>query len=196
MAPVLERCDREGMRALDATSQRNRRLYERHGFAAEEPFAPPGGRRCGRCGASQQQMGSDTAWWNSSASMRYERWTLHAATLSGPPMAANGCSIMAGSIASAATVARGHRTARQRRRPRHGGARTRPPPGLLTSGSGPGGELVTAPSGEGQGADQQAAPASRRSYESRARKTSAHRSHRHAHLAAKKPPNAIAPHIT
>jgi hypothetical protein len=34
MAPVLARCDREGMRAyLDATSQRNRRLYERHGFA-------------------------------------------------------------------------------------------------------------------------------------------------------------------
>ena len=44
MAPVLARCDREGMRAyLDATSQRNRRLYEWHGFAAEEPFAPPGG---------------------------------------------------------------------------------------------------------------------------------------------------------
>jgi hypothetical protein len=33
-----------GARAyLDATSQRNRRLYERHGFQAEEPFAPPGG---------------------------------------------------------------------------------------------------------------------------------------------------------
>jgi GNAT superfamily N-acetyltransferase len=44
MTPVLARCDREGVRAyLDATSQRNRRLYERHGFAAEEPFAPPGG---------------------------------------------------------------------------------------------------------------------------------------------------------
>jgi GNAT superfamily N-acetyltransferase len=44
MAPVLERCDREGVRAyLDATSERNRPLYERHGFQAEEPFAPPGG---------------------------------------------------------------------------------------------------------------------------------------------------------
>jgi hypothetical protein len=44
MAPVLERCDREGVRAyLDATSERNRRLYERHGFEAEEAFAPPGG---------------------------------------------------------------------------------------------------------------------------------------------------------
>jgi GNAT superfamily N-acetyltransferase len=44
MAPVLARCDREGVRAyLDATSERNKRLYERHGFEAEEPFAPPGG---------------------------------------------------------------------------------------------------------------------------------------------------------
>jgi GNAT superfamily N-acetyltransferase len=44
MAPVLERCDREGVRAyLDATSERNKRLYERHGFEAEEPFAAPGG---------------------------------------------------------------------------------------------------------------------------------------------------------
>ena len=44
MAPMLERCDREGVRAyLDATSERNKRLYERHGFEAEEPFAAPGG---------------------------------------------------------------------------------------------------------------------------------------------------------
>jgi hypothetical protein len=44
MAPVLERCDREGARAyLDATSERNKRLYERHGFQAEDPFASPGG---------------------------------------------------------------------------------------------------------------------------------------------------------
>jgi GNAT superfamily N-acetyltransferase len=44
IAPVLERCDREGVRAyLDATSERNKRLYERHGFEAEEPFAAPGG---------------------------------------------------------------------------------------------------------------------------------------------------------
>jgi GNAT superfamily N-acetyltransferase len=44
MAPVLARCDREGVRAyLDATTKRNKRLYERHGFQAEDPFAPPGG---------------------------------------------------------------------------------------------------------------------------------------------------------
>jgi ribosomal protein S18 acetylase RimI-like enzyme len=44
MAPALERCDREGVRAyLDATSERNKRLYERHGFEAEAAFAPPGG---------------------------------------------------------------------------------------------------------------------------------------------------------
>ena len=44
MAPVLERCDREGARAyLDATNERNKRLYERHGFKAEDPFAASGG---------------------------------------------------------------------------------------------------------------------------------------------------------
>ena len=44
MGPVLERCDREGVRAyLDATSERNKRLYERHGFVAQDQFAPPGG---------------------------------------------------------------------------------------------------------------------------------------------------------
>jgi GNAT superfamily N-acetyltransferase len=44
MAPVLERCDRDGLRAyLDATSARNRRLYERHGFRASGEFAPGGG---------------------------------------------------------------------------------------------------------------------------------------------------------
>jgi ribosomal protein S18 acetylase RimI-like enzyme len=44
MAPVLERCDREDMRAyLDATSERNKWLYERHGFEAEDPFGAPGG---------------------------------------------------------------------------------------------------------------------------------------------------------
>ena len=44
MAPVLARCDREGALAyLDATSERNRQLYERHGFEAEEAFAPSGG---------------------------------------------------------------------------------------------------------------------------------------------------------
>ena len=44
MAPMLERCDREGAGAyLDATSERNKRLYERHGFEAEAPFAASGG---------------------------------------------------------------------------------------------------------------------------------------------------------
>ena len=44
MTPILERCDREGVRAyLDATTERNKRLYERHGFEAEEAFAPQGG---------------------------------------------------------------------------------------------------------------------------------------------------------
>ena len=33
MQPVLERCDRDGMPAyLEATTPRNRALYERHGF--------------------------------------------------------------------------------------------------------------------------------------------------------------------
>jgi ribosomal protein S18 acetylase RimI-like enzyme len=41
---TLERCDREGARAyLDATSPDNKRLYERHGFLAGEPYAPAGG---------------------------------------------------------------------------------------------------------------------------------------------------------
>jgi GNAT superfamily N-acetyltransferase len=44
VAPMLERCDREGVRGyLDATSERNKRLYERHGFEAKDPFAAPGG---------------------------------------------------------------------------------------------------------------------------------------------------------
>jgi GNAT superfamily N-acetyltransferase len=47
LAPVLERCDAEGMPAfLEASTPRNRALYERHGFAATEEFtlgegAPP-----------------------------------------------------------------------------------------------------------------------------------------------------------
>ena len=41
---MLERCDREGVRAyLDATSPQNKRLYERHGFRASGEFAPEGG---------------------------------------------------------------------------------------------------------------------------------------------------------
>ena len=44
LAPVLARCDREGVPAyLDATSERNKPLYERHGFQAEKPFAASGG---------------------------------------------------------------------------------------------------------------------------------------------------------
>jgi GNAT superfamily N-acetyltransferase len=44
MAPVLERCDREGAAAyLEATSDRNRALYERHGFRAHGAIPIPGG---------------------------------------------------------------------------------------------------------------------------------------------------------
>lgn len=40
IAPILERCDSEGMPAyLEASSPRNRALYERHGFAVTEEFA-------------------------------------------------------------------------------------------------------------------------------------------------------------
>jgi hypothetical protein len=41
---VLEHCDRQSVRAyLDTTTTRNKRLYERHGFQAEDPFASRGG---------------------------------------------------------------------------------------------------------------------------------------------------------
>ena len=44
MAPVLERADRAGHPAyLEATSARNKALYERHGFHAAAPFAVAGG---------------------------------------------------------------------------------------------------------------------------------------------------------
>ena len=44
LAHTLDRCDREGVPAyLDATSEDNRRLYERHGFEAGAPYAPAGG---------------------------------------------------------------------------------------------------------------------------------------------------------
>jgi GNAT superfamily N-acetyltransferase len=40
LAPVLQRCDREGVAAfLEASSVRNRALYERQGFAVTEEFA-------------------------------------------------------------------------------------------------------------------------------------------------------------
>lgn len=39
MQPILDRCDREGVPAyLEATTPRNRALYERHGFAVTEEF--------------------------------------------------------------------------------------------------------------------------------------------------------------
>jgi GNAT superfamily N-acetyltransferase len=47
MFPVLSRCDAEGVPAyLEASSPRNRGLYERHGFEVSEEFeigpgAPP-----------------------------------------------------------------------------------------------------------------------------------------------------------
>jgi ribosomal protein S18 acetylase RimI-like enzyme len=44
LAPVLERCDREGVPAYtEATSLQNRRLYERHGFAFIGEVAAAGG---------------------------------------------------------------------------------------------------------------------------------------------------------
>ncbi|MDQ4041479.1 MAG: GNAT family N-acetyltransferase [Actinomycetota bacterium] len=43
LRPVLERCDRDGVPAyLEASSPRNRVLYERHGFAVVEEIALPG----------------------------------------------------------------------------------------------------------------------------------------------------------
>jgi GNAT superfamily N-acetyltransferase len=39
LAPVLQRCDQEGMPAfLEASTPRNRALYERHGFTVSEEF--------------------------------------------------------------------------------------------------------------------------------------------------------------
>jgi len=44
LAHVIERCDREGVLAcLDATSPRNRRFYECHGFRVNAEYALPGG---------------------------------------------------------------------------------------------------------------------------------------------------------
>lgn len=44
LVTVLERCDEQGVPAyLDATSPRNRRLYERHGFTAIAELAPASG---------------------------------------------------------------------------------------------------------------------------------------------------------
>lgn len=44
MAPILERLDRDGVPAyLEATSDRNRAMYERHGFRAHGAIPLPGG---------------------------------------------------------------------------------------------------------------------------------------------------------
>jgi GNAT superfamily N-acetyltransferase len=44
MAPILKRCDRDGASAyLEATSDRNRRLYEHHGFRARGAIQLPDG---------------------------------------------------------------------------------------------------------------------------------------------------------
>lgn len=44
MAPILERCDHDGAPAyLEATSDRNRALYERHGFRDQGDIQLPGG---------------------------------------------------------------------------------------------------------------------------------------------------------
>lgn len=44
LTPVLQRCDRDGMPAYtEATSLRNRRLYERHGFTFVGDIAPADG---------------------------------------------------------------------------------------------------------------------------------------------------------
>jgi ribosomal protein S18 acetylase RimI-like enzyme len=40
--PILERCDRDGVPAyLEATTERNRALYERHGFRVSEEVRWP-----------------------------------------------------------------------------------------------------------------------------------------------------------
>jgi GNAT superfamily N-acetyltransferase len=44
IAPVLRRCDRESIPAfLEASTERNGALYERHGFAVSGSFSMPGG---------------------------------------------------------------------------------------------------------------------------------------------------------
>jgi hypothetical protein len=44
MAPLLERCDRDSAPVyLEATSDRNRALYERHGFRAHGDIRLPDG---------------------------------------------------------------------------------------------------------------------------------------------------------
>ena len=70
LAHTLDRCDREGVPAyLDATSEDNRRLYERHGFEAGAPVRPgrraaalpdvarPALLRRGRIGSSPSPLG-------------------------------------------------------------------------------------------------------------------------------------------
>ncbi len=50
LRPMLERCDAEGVPAyLDATSEENKRLYERHNFVVQREGHPA--RLASRCGA-------------------------------------------------------------------------------------------------------------------------------------------------
>jgi ribosomal protein S18 acetylase RimI-like enzyme len=50
MRPILALCDRDGVGAyLESSSERNRALYERHGFRVTDTFAMPGGGPTIRC---------------------------------------------------------------------------------------------------------------------------------------------------
>ena len=58
MAPVLQTCDRDGVPAyLEATSERNKQLYLRHGFEVTDEIRCPTGRRCGPCGGRPADLG-------------------------------------------------------------------------------------------------------------------------------------------
>ena len=61
MRPVLDRCDEEKMPAyLEASSPRNRVLYERHGFQVTEQFSVgPIRRPCGGCGGTRRLSNRD-----------------------------------------------------------------------------------------------------------------------------------------
>lgn len=52
---MLTDCDRTGMPAyLEATSERNRDLYQRHGFEVSEVVTLPDGRHSGACGGRRK----------------------------------------------------------------------------------------------------------------------------------------------
>ncbi len=61
LAPVLERCDREGERVyLESSKERNIPFYARHGFAVtEEIQVPAWPGRCGPCGATRARCATD-----------------------------------------------------------------------------------------------------------------------------------------